>query len=183
MTTWTKNFSSVVPDLVGKSLREVRCFWASVELSRHPVTLLSSMATGLCVLENLKWAFSTALESKGLFNEYQGRDFVQMNVIRACFPYHKMFWSNCSLVIFQFCVKMSPVEGICSSGSPDIDPQGKSSSKCLPQRIEGSSSHLVTFSVLPLEIGLHNISFSLETSDGNEILIKTLRVVVRKYAF
>ncbi|XP_067599577.1 complement C5 [Pseudorca crassidens] len=77
----------------------------------------------------------------------------------------------------RFCVKMSPVEGICSSGSPDIDPQGKSSSKCLPQRIEGSSSHLVTFSVLPLEIGLHNISFSLETSLGNEILIKTLRVV------
>ncbi|XP_022434572.1 complement C5 isoform X2 [Delphinapterus leucas] len=76
-----------------------------------------------------------------------------------------------------FCVKMSPVEGICSSGRPDIDPQGKSSSKCLPQRIEGSSSHLVTFSVLPLEIGLHNISFSLETSVGNEILIKTLRVV------
>ncbi|XP_057580194.1 complement C5-like [Hippopotamus amphibius kiboko] len=75
------------------------------------------------------------------------------------------------------CVKMSPVEGICSSGSPSIDPQGKRSFKCLPQTIEGSSSQFVTFSVLPLEIGLHNISFSLDTSVGNEILIKTLRVV------
>ncbi|XP_043309645.1 complement C5 [Cervus canadensis] len=77
----------------------------------------------------------------------------------------------------QFCVKMHPVEGICSSGSPGIDSQGRRFSRCVPQRIEGSSSHLVTFTVLPLEIGLHNISFSLETSVGNEILVKTLRVV------
>uniref|UniRef100_A0A8D1F183 Complement C5 n=1 Tax=Sus scrofa TaxID=9823 RepID=A0A8D1F183_PIG len=76
-----------------------------------------------------------------------------------------------------FCVKMPPVEGICSSGSPGIDPQGKKSSRCVPQKIEGSSSHLVTFDVLPLEIGLHNINFSLETSLGREILVKTLRVV------
>ncbi|CAI9171433.1 unnamed protein product [Rangifer tarandus platyrhynchus] len=77
----------------------------------------------------------------------------------------------------QFCVKMRPVEGICSSGSPGIDPQGRRFPKCVPQRIEGSSSHLVTFTVLPLDTGLHNISFSLETSVGNEILVKTLRVV------
>lgn len=103
-----------------------------------------------------------------------------MNIVRVYFPYHKMFWNNCSLMIFQFCVKMPPVEGICSSGSPGIDPQGKKSSRCQPQKIEGSSSHLVTFDVLPLEIGLHNINFSLETSLGREILVKTLRVVVRK---
>ncbi|XP_069431364.1 complement C5 [Ovis canadensis] len=77
----------------------------------------------------------------------------------------------------QFCVKMHPVEGICSSGSPGTDSQGRRFSKCVPQKIEGSSSHLVTFTVLPLEIGLHNLSFSLETSVGNEILVKTLRVV------
>ncbi|KAL2781997.1 complement C5 isoform 1 preproprotein, partial [Daubentonia madagascariensis] len=77
----------------------------------------------------------------------------------------------------HFCVKMSAVEGICTSGSPAIDHQGTKPSKCVRQRVEGSSSHLVTFSVLPLEIGLHNINFSLETSFGKEILVKTLRVV------
>uniref|UniRef100_A0A8C6E5B4 Complement C5 n=1 Tax=Moschus moschiferus TaxID=68415 RepID=A0A8C6E5B4_MOSMO len=77
----------------------------------------------------------------------------------------------------QFCVKIHPVEGICSLGNPGIDSQGRRFSKCVPQKIEGSSNHLVTFTVLPLEIGLHNISFSLETSVGNEILVKTLRVV------
>ncbi|XP_049629042.1 complement C5-like [Suncus etruscus] len=68
----------------------------------------------------------------------------------------------------QFCVKMSPVEGICVSGTP---------ARCQYQKIEGSSNHAVSFNVLPLEIGLHNISFQLETSVGKEILIKTLRVV------
>ncbi|MXQ88505.1 hypothetical protein E5288_WYG006704 [Bos mutus] len=77
----------------------------------------------------------------------------------------------------QFCVKMHPVEGICSSGTPVTDSQGRRFSKCVPQKIEGSSNHLVTFTVLPLEVGLHNLSFSLETSVGNEILVKTLRVV------
>ncbi|XP_036288753.1 complement C5 [Pipistrellus kuhlii] len=75
-----------------------------------------------------------------------------------------------------FCVTMSAVEGICSSVSP-VSHQGEKTSKCLQQRIEGSSNHLVTFTVLPLEIGLHNINFSLETSLGKEILVKTLRVV------
>ncbi|XP_054545130.1 complement C5 isoform X1 [Talpa occidentalis] len=70
----------------------------------------------------------------------------------------------------QFCVKMSALEGICVSGSPATDRRGTKSSKCVRQKIEGSSSHLVTFSVLPLEIGLHNINFSLETLLGREIL-------------
>ncbi|XP_060056047.1 complement C5 [Erinaceus europaeus] len=77
----------------------------------------------------------------------------------------------------QFCVKMSAVEGICVSGSSARTPQGPKPSRCQLQKIEGSSSHEVTFSVLPLEIGLHNINFSLETVVGREILVKTLRVV------
>ncbi|KAM5298508.1 complement C5 [Ctenodactylus gundi] len=77
----------------------------------------------------------------------------------------------------MFCVKMSTVEGICTSENPAITHQGTKSSKCVRQRVEGSSSHLVTFTLLPLEIGLHTINFSLETSFGREILVKTLRVV------
>ncbi|XP_036117220.1 complement C5 [Molossus molossus] len=85
-----------------------------------------------------------------------------------------------------FCVTMSPVEGICSSGSSVMDPQRRKPSRCLRQRVEGSSSHLVTFTVLPLEIGLHKVNFTLETSLGKEILVKTLRVVpegVKKESF
>ncbi|OBS72579.1 hypothetical protein A6R68_12851, partial [Neotoma lepida] len=77
----------------------------------------------------------------------------------------------------MFCVKMSTVEGICMSGDSAVSHQASKSSRCVRQRIEGSSSHLVTFSLLPLEIGLHPINFSLETSFGREILVKTLRVV------
>ncbi|MEJ1275059.1 hypothetical protein NN561_005954 [Cricetulus griseus] len=77
----------------------------------------------------------------------------------------------------MFCVKMSTVEGICTSGGSAISHQASKYSKCVRQRLEGSSSHLVTFSLLPLEIGLHSINFSLETSFGREILVKTLRVV------
>ncbi|XP_011359292.1 complement C5 [Pteropus vampyrus] len=77
----------------------------------------------------------------------------------------------------QFCVKMFPVEGICSSGSPATDHQRKRPSRCQLQRVEGSSSEFVTFTVLPLEIGLHTINFSLDTPMGKEILVKTLRVV------
>uniref|UniRef100_A0A8C0P3T6 Complement C5 n=1 Tax=Canis lupus familiaris TaxID=9615 RepID=A0A8C0P3T6_CANLF len=77
----------------------------------------------------------------------------------------------------RFCVQMSAAEGICTAGGSAGDRRGPDPSKCRSLRLEGSSSHLVTFSVLPLEIGLHNINFSLETSLGREILVKTLRVV------
>ncbi|XP_053512135.1 complement C5 isoform X2 [Artibeus jamaicensis] len=77
----------------------------------------------------------------------------------------------------RFCVTMSPVEGICSSGSSAVDPQGKKTSRCLHQTVEGSSSHPVTFTVLPLEVGLHSINFSLVSALGKEVLVKTLRVV------
>ncbi|XP_006191863.2 complement C5 [Camelus ferus] len=124
--------------------------------------------SGICVADTLK-----AKVFKDVFLEMN----IPYSVVRGEQIQLKGTVYNYRTSGMVFCVKMSPVEGICSSGSPGIDPQGKSSSKCVPQRIEGSSSHAVTFSVLPLEIGLHNINFSLETSFGNEILVKTLRVV------
>ncbi|KAM4876956.1 LOW QUALITY PROTEIN: complement C5 [Thomomys bottae] len=76
-----------------------------------------------------------------------------------------------------FCVQISAAEGICTSGRPDANAQGTKASKCVRHRVEGSSTHLVTFSLLPLETGLHYLNFSLETSFGSETLVKTLRVV------
>ncbi|XP_045419008.1 complement C5 isoform X4 [Lemur catta] len=124
--------------------------------------------SGICVADTLK-----AKVFKDVFLEMN----IPYSVVRGEQIQLKGTVYNYRTSGMYFCVKMSAVEGICTSGGPATDPHGTKPSKCVRQRIEGSSSHLVTFSVLPLEIGLHNINFSLETSFGREILVKTLRVV------
>ncbi|XP_043421161.1 complement C5 [Prionailurus bengalensis] len=124
--------------------------------------------SGICVADTLK-----AQVFKDVFLEMN----IPYSVVRGEQIQLKGTVYNYRMSGMRFCVKMSTVEGICTSGSQAIGHQGINPSKCLSQRVEGSSSHLVTFSVLPLEIGLHNINFSLETSLGKEILVKTLRVV------
>ncbi|KAM5185761.1 complement C5 isoform 2-T2 [Callospermophilus lateralis] len=123
---------------------------------------------GMCVADTLK-----ATVFKDIFLEMN----IPYSVVRGEQIQLKGTVYNYRTSGMMFCVKMSAEEGICTSGSPTIDPQGTKSSKCVRQRVEGSSSHLVTFSLLPLEIGLHHINFSLETALGKEILVKTLRVV------
>ncbi|KAK2491692.1 hypothetical protein MC885_014946 [Smutsia gigantea] len=132
--------------------------------------------SGICVADTLK-----AQVFKDVFLEMN----IPYSVVRGEQIQLKGTVYNYRTSGMRFCVKMSAVEGICT-GSSATDHQGRKSSKCLPQKIEGSSSHWVTFTVLPLEIGLHNINFSLETSVGNEILVKTLRVVpegIRKESY
>uniref|UniRef100_A0A8D2HWB6 Complement C5 n=1 Tax=Urocitellus parryii TaxID=9999 RepID=A0A8D2HWB6_UROPR len=124
--------------------------------------------SGICVADTLK-----ATVFKDIFLEMN----IPYSVVRGEQIQLKGTVYNYRTSGIMFCVKMSAEEGICTSGSTTIDPQGTKSSKCVRQRVEGSSSHLVTFSLLPLEIGLHHINFSLETALGKEILVKTLRVV------
>uniref|UniRef100_A0A673U5T1 Complement C5 n=1 Tax=Suricata suricatta TaxID=37032 RepID=A0A673U5T1_SURSU len=124
--------------------------------------------SGICVADTLK-----AQVFKDVFLEMN----IPYSVVRGEQIQLKGTVYNYRMSGMRFCVKMSAAEGICTSGSQAIANRGTNPSKCLLQRVEGSSSHLVTFSVLPLEIGLHNINFSLETSLGQEILVKTLRVV------
>ncbi|XP_055994674.1 complement C5-like [Sorex fumeus] len=123
---------------------------------------------GLCVADTLK-----VKVFKEIFLEMH----LPYSVVRGEQIQLKGTVYNYGITGIQYCVKMSPVEGICTSGTSVINHQENKRSRCQYQKIEGSSSHAVTFNVLPLEIGLHNISFSLETSIGKEILIKTLRVV------
>ncbi|XP_054440439.1 complement C5 isoform X2 [Pteronotus mesoamericanus] len=124
--------------------------------------------SGICVSDTVK-----AKVFKDVFLEMN----IPYSVVRGEQIQLKGTVYNYRMSGIRFCVTMSPVEGICSSGSPTTDSQGKKTSRCLRQTVEGSSNHLVTFTVLPLETGLHNISFSLDTTLGKEILIKTLRVV------
>ncbi|XP_045052893.2 complement C5 isoform X2 [Desmodus rotundus] len=124
--------------------------------------------SGICVSDTVK-----AKVFKDVFLEMN----IPYSVVRGEQIQLKGTVYNYRMSGMMFCVTMSAVEGICSSGSPAIDHQGKKTSRCLRQTVEGSSSHLVTFTVLPLEIGLHNINFSLTTTLGKEVLVKTLRVV------
>ncbi|XP_023557367.1 complement C5 isoform X2 [Octodon degus] len=125
--------------------------------------------SGICVADTLK-----AKVFKDVFLEMN----IPYSVIRGEHIELKGTVYNYRTSEMMFCVKVSTVEGICiSGGSPDAGHQEARSPKCVRQRVEGSSSHLVTVSLLPLEIGLHNINFTLESSFGKEILVKTLRVV------
>ncbi|XP_055455987.1 complement C5 [Psammomys obesus] len=124
--------------------------------------------SGICVADTLK-----AKVFKDVFLEMN----IPYSVVRGEHIQLKGTVYNYRTSGTMFCVKMSAVEGICMSGSSAAGHQTSKSSRCEWQRIEGSSSHLVTFSLLPLEIGLHPINFSLETSLGREVLVKTLRVV------
>ncbi|XP_051022288.1 complement C5 [Acomys russatus] len=124
--------------------------------------------SGICVADTLK-----AKVFKDVFLEMN----IPYSVIRGEQIQLKGTVYNYRTAETMFCVKMSTVEGICTSASSATNHQSPKSSRCVRQRLEGSSSQLVTFSLLPLEIGLHSINFSLETSFGREILVKTLRVV------
>lgn len=77
----------------------------------------------------------------------------------------------------RFCTKVTVGEGIClfQGSGPD---RGSSLRRCSPsQEVPESSVTSVSFKILPLEIGLHTINFTLMSSYGSEILVKTLRVV------
>ncbi|XP_058528625.1 complement C5 [Ochotona princeps] len=124
--------------------------------------------SGLCVADTLK-----AKVFKDVFLEMN----IPYSVVRGEQIQLKGTVYNYRTSGMMFCVKMSAVEGICTSGNPGSERQGRRPPACVRQRVEGSSTHLVTFSVLPLETGLHSINFSLETPFGGETLVKTLRVV------
>lgn len=50
---------------------------------------------------------------------------------------------------------------------------------CNFKTLDGGGSSPVAFRILPLELGLHTINFTLLTAGNSEIVVKTLRVMVR----
>ncbi|NXV79442.1 CO5 protein, partial [Atlantisia rogersi] len=75
----------------------------------------------------------------------------------------------------KFCVKISAGNGICSFG--DSATTGSRMHNCNFKNLDGRSLAPVKFRILPLELGLHTINFTLLTSGGSETLVKTLRVM------
>ncbi|NXD75053.1 CO5 protein, partial [Halcyon senegalensis] len=74
----------------------------------------------------------------------------------------------------KFCVKVAAGNGICSFG--DSATTGSRIHSCNFKTLGGGSSSPVTFRILPLELGLHTINFTLLTARNSETVVKTLRV-------
>lgn len=83
-----------------------------------------------------------------------------------------------NLSTFQFCVQIAAGDGVCTFGD-SASARGRMQS-CQFKNLDAGSSSAVTFRILPLELGLHTINFTLLTPRNSEIVVKTLRVVVRK---
>ncbi|XP_010115949.1 PREDICTED: complement C5 [Chlamydotis macqueenii] len=75
----------------------------------------------------------------------------------------------------KFCIKIAAGNGICSFG--DSATTGLRTHNCNFKTLDGGSSSPVTFRILPLELGLHTVNFTLLTARNSEIVVKTLRVM------
>uniref|UniRef100_A0A669QDH9 Complement C5 n=1 Tax=Phasianus colchicus TaxID=9054 RepID=A0A669QDH9_PHACC len=74
----------------------------------------------------------------------------------------------------KFCVKIATGDGICSSG--DSATTGARMHNCVFKNLGAGSSSPFMFRILPLELGLHTINFTLLTTGSSETVVKTLRV-------
>ncbi|XP_059721229.1 complement C5 isoform X2 [Haemorhous mexicanus] len=75
----------------------------------------------------------------------------------------------------KFCVKIAAGNGVCTFG--DSASAGSRMRSCKLKNLDAGSSSAVTFRILPLELGLHTVNFTLLTPRNSEIVVKTLRVV------
>ncbi|XP_063172563.1 complement C5 [Candoia aspera] len=78
----------------------------------------------------------------------------------------------------KFCLKISVQKGICLFGSSVTQKDGSQGNTCSRLKdIQSTSIVVETFKVLPLELGLLSVNFTLQSNIGREILVKALRVV------
>ncbi|KFO99132.1 Complement C5, partial [Calypte anna] len=75
----------------------------------------------------------------------------------------------------KFCVTIATGNGICSFG--DSAARGSRMHNCQIKNLDGGSSSPVTFRILPLELGLHTVNFTLLAATDSETVVKTLRVM------
>ncbi|NXA34849.1 CO5 protein, partial [Eudromia elegans] len=77
--------------------------------------------------------------------------------------------------VIKFCVKIATGDGICSFG--DTTSTGTRTHSCNFKHLNGGSSLPITFRILPLELGLHTVNFTLLAAQNSETVVKTLRVM------
>uniref|UniRef100_A0A8D2N1R1 Complement C5 n=1 Tax=Zonotrichia albicollis TaxID=44394 RepID=A0A8D2N1R1_ZONAL len=81
----------------------------------------------------------------------------------------------------KYCVKIAAGNGVCTFG--DSASAGSRMQSCKLKNLDAGSSSAVTFRILPLELGLHTVNFTLLTPRNSEIVVKTLRVVIYRYRY
>ncbi|OXB76370.1 UNVERIFIED_CONTAM: hypothetical protein H355_006781 [Colinus virginianus] len=81
----------------------------------------------------------------------------------------------------KFCVKIAAGDGICSFG--DSAATGARVHNCNFKNLDAGSSLPIIFRILPLELGLHTVNFTLLTTGSSETVVRTLRVMVRKNGY
>ncbi|NWJ04718.1 CO5 protein, partial [Crypturellus undulatus] len=77
--------------------------------------------------------------------------------------------------VIKLCVKIAAGDGICTFG--DTATTGMRTRSCDFKDLSGSSSLPIAFRILPLELGLHTINFTLLAAQNSETVVKTLRVM------
>ncbi|XP_032933558.1 complement C5 isoform X2 [Catharus ustulatus] len=75
----------------------------------------------------------------------------------------------------KYCVQIAAGDGVCTFG--DSASARWRMQSCQFKNLDAGSSSAVTFRILPLELGLHTVNFTLLTPRNSEIVVKTLRVV------
>ncbi|CAH2316664.1 complement C5 [Pelobates cultripes] len=151
----------------------------SVGLKTFPVKLPDSLTTweilgigmsdkGMCVAEPLK-----VLVWKDLFVDVQ----LPYSVVRGEQVQLKVVVYNYKNSNVKGCITVSVGKEICLFGDSTTIPGSRSGLGCNYESISTLSLKTFTYSILPLELGLHTINFTLKVSFESEILVKTLRVV------
>ncbi|KAK9392405.1 complement C5 [Crotalus adamanteus] len=78
----------------------------------------------------------------------------------------------------KYCLKLSVQKGICLFGAANTLTDSSQVHTCSHLKdIQSSSMMVESFKVLPLELGLLSVNLTLHSDAGNEMLVKTLRVV------
>lgn len=75
------------------------------------------------------------------------------------------------------CITMTVGEEICVFKGMSSTVKGIQTTSCSYSYLQASSVTAVKFKILPLELGLHTVNFTLRSDYGHEIVVKTLRVV------
>ncbi|XP_053329516.1 complement C5 [Spea bombifrons] len=122
---------------------------------------------GMCVADPL-----SILVWKDLFVDVQ----LPYSVVRGEQVQLKVVVYNYKNSDVKGCVSATVGKEICLYSEPSSG-RSKSQKTCYQETIGGGSLKTFIFNVLPLELGLHNINFTLASQFHSEILVKTLRVV------
>uniref|UniRef100_A0A4W3JHS6 Complement C5 n=1 Tax=Callorhinchus milii TaxID=7868 RepID=A0A4W3JHS6_CALMI len=125
--------------------------------------------TGICVADPIKVTVfeNVILKAKIPYSVVRGEQ-IQLKVAVYNYNHGKI----------RTCVTMSTEEGTCLYKGSETSVKGRQTSPCQLKTIEGLSAIPFTFTILPLELGVHTVNFTLKTKLSNSVVyVQKLRVL------